>query len=112
MLKKFALVLALSVQLTACAHYSLGGAGELKPGTDWVQNSEGWKAEANQVFQEATNYVNVQQASRAPGSWAVILDVDETVLNNVQYQVERDLTGTSYSPDGAVSLTRTRLHFA
>lgn len=27
-------------------------------------------------------------AGRAPGSWAVILDADETVISNLQYQIE------------------------
>jgi 5'-nucleotidase (lipoprotein e(P4) family) len=37
--------------------------------------------------------------SRAPGSWAVVLDADETVISNLQYQIERAQAGLPYTPE-------------
>lgn len=89
-----ALVVALTV--AGCAHLPAQQA-ELKPSTAWVANSPEWRAEAEQVFTEATAHVASVEASLPDGSWGVILDLDETVLNNVQYQIERDLAGESFS---------------
>lgn len=71
----------------------------LKPGTDWVANDAGWGEEAEAVFAEATAHVTAISESRAPKSWAVVLDVDETVLNNVEYQVRLDRAGLSYTSE-------------
>jgi len=91
--------LALALMAGACTTLEPASVGELKPGTDWVANSPDWASEAEAVFAEATAYIDQIAATRPSGSWGVILDVDETVMNNVTYQIERDRTGTSYSPE-------------
>ena len=65
----------------------------LKPGTDWVANDPGWAEEAEAVFEDAATYVETVAETRPERSWAVILDLDETVLNNVEYQVRLDRAG-------------------
>ena len=42
-----------------------------------------------QVYREATEHVEREAATRAPGTWAVVLDADETVIDNSLYQLER-----------------------
>jgi 5'-nucleotidase (lipoprotein e(P4) family) len=37
--------------------------------------------------------------SRQAGSWAVVLDADETVINNLQYQIEREQAGLKYTTE-------------
>ena len=48
-----------------------------------------------QTYRMATMRVDGQVTGRAPGTWAVILDADETVLSNLQYQIERRQSGYS-----------------
>ena len=90
----------LCLGLVACTH--AGGmpqSGELKPGTAWVAGSPDWAAEAREVFAEATRYVDSREGALPDGGWYVVMDLDETLLNNVAYQVRLDRTGTSYSND-------------
>lgn len=86
--------------LTACATTS-GPAPttKLSPGVDWVANSPGWGEEAEAVYDEAAAYVEQVAASRPAESWAVALDIDETVLNNVEFQVRLEETGASFTPE-------------
>jgi 5'-nucleotidase (lipoprotein e(P4) family) len=63
----------------------------------WVQRSAEYYAAVIQAYRVATIRVEQQASSRAPGTWAVILDADETVLSNLQYQIER--VGSGYSPE-------------
>jgi len=88
---------ALILVLSGCETFSSPELGALKPSTDWVANSQEWIIEAESVYADATAYVTLTAQSRAAGSWIVTMDIDETVLNNVQYQIERDLSGTAYS---------------
>jgi 5'-nucleotidase (lipoprotein e(P4) family) len=63
----------------------------------WVQRSAEYYAAVIQTYRLATTRVEQQAASRTPGAWAVILDADETILSNLQYQIER--AGAGYSPE-------------
>ena len=50
-----------------------------------------------QAYRDATARVEQQAATRKAGTWAVILDADETVISNLQYQIER--IGQGYSAE-------------
>ena len=63
----------------------------------WVQRSAEYYAAVIQTYRLATIRVEQQAASRTPGAWAVILDADDTILSNLQYQIER--VGAGYSPE-------------
>ena len=89
--------LAFAAALTACT--TTPPTPALSPGVDWVANSPGWAEEAEAVYAEAGAYVEAVAAAREPKSWTVILDVDETVLNNVEYQVRLETTGDTYTPE-------------
>ena len=91
--------IALGLLTAACAHVETPPESALKPGTDWVANSPDWVSEAESVFAEATAYVDEIANTKAEGGWGVILDVDETVINNVAYQVSLDQSGASYAPE-------------
>lgn len=54
----------------------------------WYRNSAELKAILEQTFRAAGRELGVRSQGRAPGSWAVILDVDETLLDNSGYVVE------------------------
>jgi 5'-nucleotidase (lipoprotein e(P4) family) len=55
----------------------------------WVRDSAEHRAIFLQVYRQATERVESEAAKHAPGTWAVVLDADETVLDNSLYEVER-----------------------
>lgn len=63
----------------------------------WVRDSAEYHALVLQAYKVAAIRVEQQTASRAKGSWAVVLDADETVISNLQYQIERGRQGLAYS---------------
>lgn len=95
------IILAIGFLLAACAGVDkpAGPAVELSPGAAWVSAETGWAEEAREVYAEATAYVLAQAKTRPQQSWAVVLDLDETVINNVQYQIQRETLGEGYSPE-------------
>jgi len=97
MLTRLLILTLTSVLVTGCATNSTQDVGQLKPGTEWVANSPGWEKEARETFSAATEFIVEASKKRDKNSWAVILDLDETVLNNVEYQVDLDLAGLEYT---------------
>jgi 5'-nucleotidase (lipoprotein e(P4) family) len=63
----------------------------------WVQRSAEYHAAILQAYRAATARIEQQAPARSAGSWGVILDADETVISNVQYQIER--VGQGYSAE-------------
>ncbi len=91
--------LAFVVLAAACTTSPPPSQVEFTPGTAWVMEGAGWAEEAEAVYTEATEYILAEAAQRPAKSWAVVLDLDETVMNNVQYQVERETIGESYTSE-------------
>lgn len=79
---------------------------KLSPGVAWVAAGAGWADEAEAVFADATDYARSVAAVRPAKSWAVVLDLDETVLNNVAYQVAREAIGETYTPESWYAWTQ------
>jgi 5'-nucleotidase (lipoprotein e(P4) family) len=65
----------------------------------WVRDSAEFRALVAQTYRDAATSVASAAASRKAGSWAVILDADETVISNLQYQIERAQAGLAYSSE-------------
>lgn len=63
----------------------------------WVRSSAEYPAATIQAYRMATRRIEMVGAGMAPGTWAVSLDADETVLDNSQYQKERAAAGLGYS---------------
>jgi 5'-nucleotidase (lipoprotein e(P4) family) len=63
----------------------------------WVRESAEWRAIARQTWRLATERVEALASGRAAGSWAVILDADETVLDNSEYQRRLAERGARYA---------------
>jgi 5'-nucleotidase (lipoprotein e(P4) family) len=55
----------------------------------WVRDSAEHRALYLQVYRQATGRVESEAAGRPAGTWAVVLDADETVLDNSPYEIER-----------------------
>ncbi len=65
----------------------------------WVRDAAEYRAAVVQVYRSATAHVEAAAATRSAGSWAVILDADETVISNLEYQLERARLGMGFSAD-------------
>jgi 5'-nucleotidase (lipoprotein e(P4) family) len=74
----------------------------------WVRNSAEFHAAFFQVYRLATTRVEQAAAKMPAGSWAVILDADETILNNSLYQLERAQLGLSYSTESWAAWVKRR----
>ena len=65
----------------------------------WTRASAEHRGLFLQSYRLATEIIEKRAAGAAPGSWAVILDADETTLDNSVYQQERASAGLGYSRD-------------
>lgn len=74
----------------------------------WVRDAAEYRAATLQAYRLATSAVEAAAAGRAAGSWAVVLDADETVLSNVTYQLERAQQGLGYSSESFAAWVRRR----
>lgn len=70
----------------------------LKTGTQWVAENDGWKQSAYKAFTDASQFVAQEAKGRSKGSWAVVLDIDETVLSNIEYHMMRDRKAAGFEP--------------
>jgi 5'-nucleotidase (lipoprotein e(P4) family) len=62
----------------------------------WTRESAEHRALFLQVYRWATAHVEREAAARAPGAWAVVLDADETVIDNSLYQLETAKAGKRF----------------
>jgi 5'-nucleotidase (lipoprotein e(P4) family) len=74
-------------------------APRLPEAVRWSSDSAEHRALFLQVYRAATARVEREAAARATGSWAVVLDADETVIDNSAYQRERARAGRSFDAD-------------
>lgn len=64
----------------------------------WVRSSAEHRAVFLQVYAAAGQRVAEEASRRAAGTWAVVLDADETVIDNSSYQLERARLGLPFDP--------------
>lgn len=69
------------------------------PAIHWVRSSAEHRAVFLQVYRSASERVRELAFQRQAGTWAVILDADETVLDNSTYQRRLAERGASFSND-------------
>jgi 5'-nucleotidase (lipoprotein e(P4) family) len=72
----------------------------------WMQNSAEYMAIAVQTYRLATVRVETEARNRAAGSWGVILDADDTVINNLEYQAGLFRDGVVHSPERFTAFVR------
>jgi 5'-nucleotidase (lipoprotein e(P4) family) len=65
----------------------------------WFRSAAEMRALYLQTYRAATDRLNELARVRGAGSWAVILDADETVLDNSTYQKERAAAGLGFTPE-------------
>ena len=74
----------------------------------WVRDSAEHRALFLQVYRTVTARVERAAATREPGTWAVVADADETVLDNSVYQVERERQGLGFTRESWRAWTERR----
>ena len=62
----------------------------------WSRDSAEHRALFLQIYRSATAHVEREAAARARGTWAVVLDADETVIDNSLYQLETARAGKRF----------------
>ena len=101
----------LSISITACANNSAqlttSAESTVKPAVAKVSplpisNAVKWQTQSKEyafltsaIYQQGTN--SLKQLETTPSNWVVVMDVDETVLDNSAYQVGIEQKGESYS---------------
>src|SRR5580765_4824509 len=68
-------------------------APALPTSIQWMQSSAEYMGIAVQTYRLATTAVETAARGRAPGTWAAVLDADDTVINNLSYQAGLALEG-------------------
>ena len=63
----------------------------------WVRGSAEYRALALQTYRAASERLAERSRGLAPGAWGVILDADETVLDNSEYQRRRALVDSGFT---------------
>jgi len=64
----------------------------------WVTNSNEYKSLCNQVYNMAWNQLSAQIKSNPTITPAIIMDLDETILDNSKYQIMLSEKKQSYNP--------------
>lgn len=72
---------------------------EYPGGLHWFRDSAEQRAAYLQTYATAAAIVDHVEPPLADGSWAVVLDIDETVLDNSQYQKERWAEGKGFDEE-------------
>jgi 5'-nucleotidase (lipoprotein e(P4) family) len=76
------------------------GDGKLPNDVRWVRQSAEYRILCEQLFHQATVAILRRvKAEKNSGNLAVVVDLDETVLDNSHYQVERWKAGLSFTQD-------------
>ena len=71
-------------------------AASISSAVHWARDAAEHRALYLETYREAGSQLAALAASRAPQSWGVILDADETVLDNSEYELGRVPFGGSY----------------
>jgi 5'-nucleotidase (lipoprotein e(P4) family) len=101
-MKKTTIILALLVMSAGCrTTRPIVAAPTVAPAVPdsikWVRTSAEFIAALQQVYREAGARVDEEAGKHTAGTWAVVLDADETILDNSLYQQERAMQGLGYS---------------
>lgn len=83
--------------VTSGASPSSAAAPRVRPEIHWTRNSAEHRAAYLQAYRLAGDQIRILSREKPAGKWAVILDADETVLDNSIYQKRRGDLDSAYS---------------
>ena len=81
---------------------------EMSPGLHWMRGSAEYQALVRQIYRQASDQLPGLVRDLEPGTWAIALDADETILDNSQYQLERERLGLGYTRESWTEWCRRR----
>jgi len=84
--------------ITLCATLFAGGPGDLPNDIRWVRESNEYDALCIQTYANAWDELKDDMRSEQK-PWGLVLDLDETVMDNSLYQVELFERGEQFSPE-------------
>ena len=90
------------------AAVSAAGAAAVPDSVKWVRGSAEYIAAFEQTYRLAAARVETESRTHASGAWVVILDADETVLDNSLYQEERARAGLGFSEESWAAWVKRR----
>ena len=99
MIKYFALILPCFFSFLFCTqpNNQTKQEYEVSSAVKWTMSSAEYHIITEYLYRTATRSIAAIEAPVEP--WVVALDVDETLLNNVEYNRRRDLLGLGYSSE-------------
>ncbi len=99
MTKSFALILLCFSSLLFCTqpNNQINQEFEVSSAVKWTMNSAEYQIITEHLYRAATRNIAAIEVPKEP--WVVAMDVDETLLNNVEYNRRRDLLGLGYSSE-------------
>lgn len=76
-----------------------GTAKEIKLNNDiaWVKVADTYRCSVIQAYLNAMNRLKQLAKGEKPGTWCVVLDADETIKSNVQFQADLQASGEDFS---------------
>ena len=69
------------------------------PSLHWARTSAEYQAVLEQTFRAAGERLEQMAEGRAPGTWGISSDADETLIDNSQYQLEIGRRGESFAQE-------------
>lgn len=77
-------------------------AGQVKLSNDiaWVSASDSYKACVLQAWGGAGMRLRELAKSEKPGTWCVVLDADETIISNIEFEKELVMKGIPHTSEG------------
>lgn len=71
----------------------------LTPAVAYVAHSADFTRSTHTAFAQATDYIVNRASQLKRGSWAVVMDLDQTVMNNIGYHTAIDRAGETFTPE-------------
>lgn len=84
---------------TPAAHLAPAGPSCLPDSVHWVRNAAEYRAAVRQSYFLATDRIERLSQGRRPGTWAVVTDADETLIENSEYQKGRAELGGGFTTE-------------
>jgi 5'-nucleotidase (lipoprotein e(P4) family) len=98
-MKRKRLNLAALVLAALCVMAAASFAEKVKLGNDiaWVMACDSFKCCVQQAYADGARRLAELAKTEKPGTWCAVLDADETIISNVEYQAEIQAKGISHS---------------
>jgi 5'-nucleotidase (lipoprotein e(P4) family) len=90
-----AVIASISLSLAACAPTPLVTT-TLPNSLQWFRDSAEQQASYEEIYRAAAESARLRSSALADNSWGVILDIDETILDNSEYQKRLVLSGRKF----------------